>query len=113
MKVLNTARQTVVSDNLVIAKTFWARLVGLLDRSTLPEGEGLFISSCQGIHMFFMKFPIDVIFINKDKTVVGIVENIKPFEMSPMFWKASDAIELPAGTVQKSRTVLGDVLEIK
>lgn len=113
MKAFNMTRQTVVSDSLVVAETFWARLVGLLNRNSLKEGEGLLIPSCQCIHMFFMKFPIDVIFIDKKNLVVSIVENIKPFKMSPMFWKASDAIELPVGTIQRSATAVGDVLQFR
>ena len=113
MKVINTTRRAVISEHLTVAGTFWARLAGLLNRKSLPQGEGLLIINCQAIHMFFMKFSIDAIFIDKNHSVVGLVENIKPFEMSSFFWKANGVIELPVGTIQKSRTEVGDVLEIK
>ncbi len=111
MKAFNVTRQTVISDNLVVAETFLARLVGLLNRNSLKEGEGLLIPSCQCIHMFFMKFPIDAVFIDKNNIVVGLVKNIRPFGLSPLFWKATSTIELPVGTIQRSATEVGDILQ--
>ena len=62
--------------------------------------------------MLFMRFTIDVLFVNKENKVVGVVERIKPFRLSPIFFKASFAIELPEGTIANARTQCGDELEI-
>lgn len=86
---------------------------GLLNRESLCPDEALIITHCQSIHMFFMKFPIDVIFVDSDDWVVGLVLDIKPFCLSPIFWNASYAIELKVGMIEKSRTSVGDKLEIK
>lgn len=76
----------------------------------MNETEALVIIPCQSIHMMFMKFPLDVIFLDGKDKVVGLVQRIKPFTMSPFFWKSSCAIELPAGTIEKTGTQVGDQL---
>ena len=60
--------------------------------------------------MFFMRFSIDVVFINEKNMVVGLVNNIGPYKMSPVFWKADRALELPVGSIQESNTKIGDIL---
>ncbi len=110
MKITNLTRGTLIAGRVQIADTFLSRLMGLLNRS-LAEGEGLIIPRCQSIHMLFMRFPIDVIFADKENKVVGLLRGLKPFRFSPIFWKASFAIELPVQTIEKSKTELGDVLQ--
>lgn len=83
---------------------------GLLGRAGLGPDEALVITRCQSIHMFFMRFPIDVVFLDRQGAVVGIVANIRPFELSPIFWKANRAVELPVGAVANSRTIIGDYI---
>lgn len=87
-------------------------MIGLLNRSSLNDGEGLLITHCQSIHMVFMRFPIDVVFINKEHQVVGLVKEIEPFSFSPFFRKASYAIELPTKAIEKSGTLRGDFIQI-
>ena len=58
--------------------------------------------------MFFMKFTIDAVFVDNNKIVVGLAEGIKPFEMSPVFFKARDVIEVPAGKIRETKTQIGD-----
>ena len=111
MKILNHTQNYLFADKARLADSFRSRLVGLLDRKEIVPGEALVITHCQQVHMFFMKFAIDVIFIDRAEVVVGLVENIKPFSMSPIFLKAHRAIELPAGTISHSRTSLGDSIQ--
>lgn len=111
MKVLNHTQNFLVADKVRVADSFLSRLVGLLDRKEILPGEALIITNCQQIHMFFMKFPIDVIFVDRSDIVVGLVENIQPFSMSPIFLQAQRAIELPPGAIAYSRTSLGDILQ--
>ena len=75
--------------------------------------EALIITRCQSIHMLFMRFAIDVIFADDDNKVVGLVENIKPFQWSPIFFKASYAIEGNVGMIKTTQTTLGDWIQIK
>ncbi|MCK5580871.1 MAG: DUF192 domain-containing protein [Candidatus Omnitrophica bacterium] len=91
-----------------MADTAVSRLVGLLNRKHLPQEEALVITDCRSIHMFFMRFAIDVIFADKNKKVVGLVKNIKPFFMSPYFFRAYYAIEASSGVIELSKTQLGD-----
>ena len=110
MKITNQNKNTVLAENARLADTVLTRLTGLLNRSSLNPDEGLVITQCRSIHMFFMKFAIDVVFVDKTDRVVGLVERIKPFRMSPYFLKAACAVELPAGRIAESRTEKGDII---
>lgn len=113
MKVFNKTKNTALASTAVLADTFFSRMIGLLNRNSLPEGEALIITRCQSIHMFFMRFAIDVIFVDRDNRVAGIVERIKPFHLSPVFFNSSYAIELNAGAVATAQTSVGDYLELQ
>ncbi len=89
-----------------------SRLVGLLNRESMARREALIITQCRGIHMFFMRFAIDVIFVDGDDRIVGLVRNIKPFCISPYFWQACSAIELPSGVIDQTRCAMGDRIVI-
>lgn len=95
-----------------MADTVISRLVGLLNRTAIGPREGLVITHCRSIHMLFMRFAIDVIFVDKRNCVVGLVEDIRPFRFSPYFFRAHCAIEVSPGTIARSKTALGDVLEM-
>lgn len=111
MKIINQSKQTLIAARAELADTAVSRLVGLLGRSSLPEGQAMVITQCRSIHMLFMKFPIDVIFVDRQDRVVGLVEGIKPFALSPYFWRSSYVVEAPCGTIKRSRTAVGDILE--
>ena len=95
-----------------MADNFFARLKGLLGTKNLPAGRGLLIKPCRQIHMFWMTYAIDAVFIDKENTVVGLVERIAPSKVSPMFGKATSCLELPEGTISDTGTAIGDSLEI-
>jgi len=112
VKVINVTRQTTLADKAEVADTAWSRLQGLLGRDSLPARHALIITQCRSIHMFFMKFPIDAVFVDRKDRVIGLVENIKPFCMSPYFLWASYVIELPAGTIRQTQTALKDSINL-
>ena len=112
MKIVNQTQSSILADSARIADTFFLRLVGLLNQAQISPGEALVITPCHQIHMFFMKFAIDVIFVNQTDHVVGLVENIQPFSLSPIFKEAHRSIELPVGTIAQSRTSIGDTIRI-
>jgi uncharacterized membrane protein (UPF0127 family) len=103
---LNNGKE--IAAKVEVADSFLSRMKGLLGRQNLPTGQALLITHCKSIHMFFMQFPIDVIFLDKKNTVVGIVNDIKPYQLSKTYWKASFALECPAGTIKANEVVLGD-----
>ena len=113
MKIINTTHNTVVADNGRMADSAVSRMVGLLNRSSFLDGEGLVITKCNSIHMFFMKFAIDCIFVDKNNQVVGLVENIKPFRLSRIFFNASYVIEVPVGVIKQSETQVGDQIDLQ
>lgn len=87
-------------------------MVGLLNRESLNEGEALVITKCNSIHMFFMRFAIDAVFVSKDNIVVGLVQNIKPFQFSRIYFKSSYVVELQSNTIPRAGVSLGDQIEI-
>lgn len=74
------------------------------------DGEGLFLTSCQSIHMFGMKFAIDAVFMDESGVVVAVLENFAPGKVSRIFGKAKSCLELPAGTANRTDTTIGDVI---
>lgn len=112
MVVKNTSKQCVLCSNCKVANSFISRFIGLMGRKNLEQGNGLIIVPCNSIHTFFMKFPIDVVFIDRNNTVVRLVENIKPWKISRVVWKAHSAIELPPGTISSTGTETGDRIEL-
>jgi uncharacterized protein len=111
--IANITRSTPIAFNVKIARNPWQRMKGLIGSSSFPQGEALVITRCQSIHMFFMKFPIDVIFCDRQDKVIGLCADIKPGGLSPVFFKASYAIELPSGSIAASKTQLGDQVQIQ
>jgi uncharacterized membrane protein (UPF0127 family) len=96
----------------VVAATSWSRSKGLLGRRALGEQEGLWIQPTSSIHMWFMRFPIDVIWAAEDGRVLKLVVNIKPWRMS--FCRgAKVALELPVGAIARSGVEVGDHLVIE
>ena len=111
MVVKNLTRSTLLADNCRLARTFYSRFRGLQLKKDLPGGCGLLITPCNSIHMFFMRFPIDAVFIDADKIVLYIEIGIKPWKLSKVIRKSRSVLELPAGTVAASGTKPGDRLE--
>ena len=86
--------------DIYVADTFMGRLKGLLGTKSLAEHTGLILVNCNSIHMFFMKYPIDVVYVDEDYTIVKLVENLKPGRINLCF-KAKHTIEFPVGTINK------------
>jgi len=95
------------------AESFWARLVGLMGRRGLEEGEGLLIAPCSSVQTFFMRFPIDVIFLDREGRVVKVAPALVPFRVAFGGRGARDALEVAAGTAARSDTAVGDRLAVE
>jgi uncharacterized protein len=108
----NLTRNSIIASRIKIAQNPWTRMKGLIGSRDFASGEALIITHCQSIHMFFMKFPIDVIFCDRQDRVVGLCSGIKPFCLSPIYFKASYAIELPSGSIILSKTKIGDQIKV-
>ena len=102
----------VVCERCVVADRVFPRLRGLLGRSSLPAGEGLLLTPERSIHMWFMRFPIDVVYADRDGRVLKLVHAIRPWRMSACRG-AKVALELPVGAIERSGVVVGDHLVIE
>jgi uncharacterized membrane protein (UPF0127 family) len=110
IKIINRTKNTVLAENAVLADTVFKRIKGLIGRKEFVKGEALILKPCNSIHTFFMKFPIDIIFLDKNKRVIKTITCLKPFRLTPIYFKANLAIELPCGTIQTTFTEPADYL---
>ena len=110
MKIVNTSRTTILMSYGKVANNFFSRLVGLLGRKSLASGEGLIITRNNSVHCFFMRFPIDVVFVSKNHEVLYFYNAMKPWRISKIVGKADYTVELEAGAIARSNTQIGDVL---
>jgi uncharacterized membrane protein (UPF0127 family) len=112
LRIRNLTKNTQLADRADIADTSATRNKGLLKHTGLAEGEGLWIVPCEGVHSFFMKFAIDVVFINKKRVVTKLRPNMVKSRIA-FSLRAHSTIELPVGMIQKSQTTVGDQLELE
>jgi len=107
IRVLNETRGTIVASAADIADTSAKRRVGLLKKDKLESGEGLWITPCESVHTFFMKFAIDLVYLDRKKRVRKVRHAVPPWRISGCL-AAHSVLELPAGAVAASRTQPGD-----
>lgn len=110
MKAENVTTGENVADHVEVATTPLARMRGLLGRDSLPQGNGLLIRSCKGVHTFGMKFSIDIVFLNRENRVVAVRKNTPPNRLTRIYLSASSVLELPAGTLGSSMISPGDII---
>ena len=118
MRALNQTRGTVVCERLEHAGGLAGQSRGLLGRDRLAPEEGmLFVRGrfepFMWMHMFFMRFPIDIIFMDRAGYVVHINAELKPWRLSSVVFRARQALELAAGTAGRSATSVGDLIKIE
>ena len=106
LEVVNCTRQSVLATALEVAASGEKRRKGLLGRAGLAPGEGLWILPCESVHTFFMRFPMDAVFLDKELRVRRVVEGVKPFRFA---WSrgARSVVELPAGEAGRVGVVEG------
>ncbi len=110
VQVRNERTGKWVGTKVIKADTFWLRLKGLLGKSGLEEGEGLWLFPCHQVHMLGMRFPLSVWFLDQKGFVCAIADELEPMRISPNVKGASSAIEFPAGWAELSGTIVGDKL---
>jgi uncharacterized protein len=114
LKVLvrNDTRKTVLAEAADLADTSATRRTGLLKHERLGPGEGLWIVPCESVHTFFMKFPIDLVYLDRGRKVRKVRHAVPAWRLSACL-AAHSVLELPAGTVASTGTVVGDVLAME
>jgi uncharacterized membrane protein (UPF0127 family) len=109
LRVWNETRSVSLGDDIRVAESSHDRRTGLLNRSGLSSGEGLWIVPCEAIHTFRMKFPIDVAFLSRDRRIVKVKPGLRNGRIA-LCLRAHSVLELPSGTLQETRTAPGDRL---
>ena len=110
----NRTRKEYLATELFIANTHWSRLRGLMASApgSFRAGQGLWIVPCRGVHTMAMRFPIDVIYLNKQNQVVHLAEDLRPWRFAPLRIAAASVLELPIHTIDRTQTVIGDMIDI-
>jgi uncharacterized protein len=108
----------VIADRVTVAGSYWDRLRGLMGRASLVEGEGLFLPGTTGVHMLFMRFPIDCLFVGEARdgirTVLAVRPNLQPWR--GVVWHVRGArgvVELPVGTLDAHGVNVGDRVHLE
>lgn len=107
----NKAKEQVISQKVILCKSFFSRLKGLLGRKKFSEGEALILTHTSRVHSFFMQFAIDLIFLDKNKKVLATEINFLQNKISPQVENSYYVIELPANYLQKIKIDIGDSLD--
>lgn len=110
LRVTNPERSTVLANRLEVADSGPKRNKGLLGRDVLAPGEGLWIVPCESVHTFFMRFPIDLIYLDRKNKIKKLRSAVGPWRLSACL-SAHSILELPAGTILSTQTRRGDTLE--
>ena len=110
LRVVNARHNRELGARIELADSWFARLRGMLGRPAPGPGEGLFLTPCQSVHMYGMSFSLDVAFLDAEGAVVATYRSLSPGSRSRWHRNAVHALELPAGALEDSGTVVGDVL---
>jgi uncharacterized membrane protein (UPF0127 family) len=113
LRAVNLSRGQPLGERIEIAGDYWGKLMGLMGRPQLDDGQGLWLPGANGIHMMFMRFPIDAVFVGREhdgeRTVLAVRESLPTWRgIVPLIRGAKGCLELPVGTIERSGTRVGD-----
>lgn len=110
----NRTKGAYLATELSVAGTHWTRFVGLmaLNVHEFTTGRGLWITPSHGVHTLAMRFPIDVLYLDKEGVVVHAQRELKPWRVAPVRRQAASVLELPPDTLRATQTAIGDRIEI-
>ena len=111
VRVVNRSRDEVLAARAELADNYWTRFVGLMGRRALAPGGGLVLKPGGGIHMWFMRMPLDVLHIDEHDRVTHVLRHIRPWRFGPLFVGGKLAIELPVGAA--ASTQVGDEVVVE
>ena len=112
MRLIKMDSNTIIAEKVFVAESFWQRLKGLLGRTELSAHETMWIQRCDSIHTFFMKFPIDVVFVDKKLKVCSVRTNVKPWRLASSYWCASSVFEFASPNPEVKNLKKGDLLYV-
>ena len=111
--LINTRTDTLVVSALFEPRGFLGRARGLIGTRELRSEQGMLLRPCSMVHMFFMRYPIDVVFCDNALEVLHLCSNLRPWRLSPYISDASIVIELSAGRIEDCQLQVGDVLKME
>lgn len=111
-RLRNATRGGVIAERIERANSMWARAVGLIGRRALSPGEGVWLVPCNGIHTFGMRFPLDVLILDRDGCVLRLRRNLLPNRLVLPARGGYSVVELPAGTLDPACIQSGDRMEL-
>ncbi len=113
MNLYNATTKTLIANNVLLAESFCSRVKGLLGHSSLPEDTVMLFDGCPSVHTFFMKFPIDVVFLDKNMIVTEVIEGLKPWRCTkPFQYKNHYCIELSSSKIS-NKISRGDLIDVR
>ncbi|MDA8433684.1 MAG: DUF192 domain-containing protein [Nitrospiraceae bacterium] len=112
MKAVNLTTHEELADDVTVAQGVVARMKGLLGQKSMRAGAALLIVPCKSVHTFGMRFPLDVLFLDKKGRVTALKEHLLPNRLTPLYIRAARVIEMPAGRIAATRTRIGDEIQI-
>ena len=101
-----------IAKEIEIAKTFFDRLVGLLGRFTIDANYGLFFPGCRSIHTIFMKFSLDIIFLDKNMRITKMISKMPPNRVAYGLFDTKNTLELLGGTLNNYVLKVGDQIAL-
>ena len=118
ISAVNLTRHTTVAAEIEPAHSLWAKFMGLMGRATLPPSTGLWLPGTNAIHMMFMRFAIDCIFLSRPvpegRRVVSVRRGLRPWIGVVWFARGADGVlELPVGTLDSTGTQVGDLVRLE
>ena len=113
LQLLDPATGRVLADRVERPRTIVGRGLGLMFRRELPPGAAMWIDPCDGIHMFWMRFPIDALFLDRERRVVSVHRRLGRWRVVPFVRRARSVVELPAGTLDGLDLPRGHQLEFR
>ncbi|MDI6759106.1 MAG: DUF192 domain-containing protein, partial [Candidatus Omnitrophota bacterium] len=112
MKIINLTKNTTLAEKAVFANNLFSRIKGLLARKEFNSPEALILKPANSVHTFFMRFPIDILFVDRKNKVIKAISNLKPFSITAIYFMSFLVIELPVGIILFTQTSKGDTLQI-
>lgn len=113
MMLMNRETGKVLANDVRVARTFWSRFRGLMFTSEFRTGTALHIQPCQSIHTFFMKYSIDVLYLDSDYKVIAVEKSVRPGRFGRIHRKVSSVVELPIGKISETETEIGQEVQFQ
>ncbi len=113
MELINLTNGIVIAEKTIPAYSFFKRLKGLMFTSSFPEGYAVHIQPCRSIHTYFMKYEIDVLYLNNDMEIIAAESYVRPGTVGKHHKGTTSVIEIPAGTIHKTKIKPGQVVQIQ